>query len=314
MKKVIRDFSRENYSNLEKRVVEAHEDLLRCQDQTLSNPNLINADLELEAQTTWSTLQKAEEGFFLQRSRLQRLKDGDSNTKYFHRMADSRYTINHILYLYDDQGTKIETEHGIGDLCVNYFSNLLGGESPTSALIQSDMDLLLPFRCTSDQKRNLEMDFTDSEVKQAFLALPRNKTSGPDGYSAEFFSQNWDIVGHETRAAVQEFFRSGQLLSQWNATTLVLIPKTPNASTTSEFRPISCLNTVYKVIARLLSARLQLLLSQVISPAQSAFLSGRSLSENVLLTTELIQGYNRSNIEPRGFLKVDLKKAFDSLN
>jgi len=103
-------------------------------------------------------------------------------------------------------------------------------------------------------------------------------------------------------------------LKQWNATSLVLIPKITNASRSTDFRPISCLNTVYKVIAKLIASKLQTILSHVISPSQSAFMPGRLLAENVLLATELVQGYNRSNIESRAMLKVDLRKAFDSVN
>lgn len=152
------------------------------------------------------------------------------------------------------------------------------------------------------------------EVREAFFSLPRNKTSGPDGYSAEFFIGCWILIGPEVTAAVLEFFKSGKILKQWNATNLVLIPKVTNASRTSDFRPISCLNTVYKVISKLIATRLQSILSQVISPAQSAFMPGRLLAENVLLATEVVQGYNRKQIEPRAMLKVDLRKAFDSVS
>lgn len=112
--------------------------------------------------------------------------------------------------------------------------------------------------------------------------------------------------------AVSEFFSSGKLLRQWNTTTLVLIPKITNASSTTDFRSISCLNTIYKVISKLLANRLQAILSEVISNPQSAFMPGRLLAENVLLATEIVHGYNWRNIEPRGMLKVDLRKAFDS--
>lgn len=52
-------------------------------------------------------------------------------------------------------------------------------------------------------------------------------------------------------------------------------------------------------------------LEHVVSHAQSSFMPGRLLAENVLLATELVQGYKRSNISPRAMLKVDLHKAFD---
>ena len=175
------------------------------------------------------------------------------------------------------------------------------------------MNLLLTFRCSSSQVSELESMFTSDDIKTAFLSLPRNKACGPDGFSAEVFTNSWSIIGAEVTAAIKEFFSSGSLLKQWNATTLVLIPKTANASCTSDFRPVSCLNTLYKVIAKLLTDRLQSLLSDVISPTQSAFLPGRSLAENVLLATEMVHGYNWRNISPRGMLKVDLRKAFDSV-
>lgn len=117
--------------------------------------------------------------------------------------------------------------------------------------------------------------------------------------------------GSKVIEAVKEFFLSGKLLTQWNTTTLVLIPKLTNASRTSDFIHISCLNTLYKVIAKLLTGRLQKLLPQVIYTSHSAFLPGRLLAKNALLATEIINGYNRKNVAPRGILKVDLRKAFD---
>lgn len=67
------------------------------------------------------------------------------------------------------------------------------------------------------------------------------------------------------------------------------------------------------MISRLLSSRLLPILTQVISPAQSTFLPGRPLGENILLATDLVNGYNRQSEEPKAMLKVDLRKAFDSV-
>lgn len=115
-------------------------------------------------------------------------------------------------------------------------------------------------------------------------------------------------------AVVQEFFVSGKNLKQWNSTAVTLIRKKPSASKISEFRPISCCNTLYKVISKLLANRLKQILPSIISNSQSAFIPGRSLAENVLLATELVAGYNWKNISKRAMLKVDLQKAFDTVN
>lgn len=111
-----------------------------------------------------------------------------------------------------------------------------------------------------------------------------------------------------------EFFSSGQILKQWNWTTITLIPKIVNAERVTDFRPISCCNILYKVISKILARRLEKILPDMISPNQSAFVKGRLLIENMLLASELMQGFNQKHISRRGVLKVDLRKTFDSLS
>ena len=72
-------------------------------------------------------------------------------------------------------------------------------------------------------------------------------------------------------------------------------------------------HNVYKVVSKLLASRLLPVLVEIISPHQSAFMPDRLLGENVLLATDLVQGYNRQDSEAKAMLKVDLKKAFDSV-
>ena len=196
---------------------------------------------------------------------------------------------------------------------MDFFSDLLGGDTSPQMFVQSDLDLLFDFKCSWEQAAGFVKEFSVQEIRDAFFSLPKNKTGGPDGYSVEFFTAVWSVVGPEVTEAILEFFKSGYLLKQWNTVNLVLIPKTPNASHPSEFRPISCLNTVYKVIAKLLASRLKEILPLMISKSQSAFLPGRLLAENVLLATDLFNDYNTHNISSRGMLKVDLRKAFDSV-
>lgn len=313
LKKDIREFSKDNFSGIEKRTKEAHDALCSAQLETLAAPTVSNASNEEEALRKWAILSQAEEAFFFQRSRVQWMGLGDCSTRFYHQMVATRKSLNHVHYLLDDSGNRIDSQDNIEQHCIQYFSNLLGSEVGPPMFEQSDINLLFNFRCSNEDSQGFMKKFTPQDVKDAFFSLPKNKTSGPDGYSAEFFTSCWQFIGPEITEAVLEFFSSGQILKQWNSTSLVLIPKITNATRTTDFRPISCLNTVYKVISKLLANRLKSILPKVISNAQSAFLPGRLLAENVLLATDLVKGYKAANSEPKAMLKVDLRKAFDSV-
>lgn len=113
---------------------------------------------------------------------------------------------------------------------------------------------------------------------------------------------------------MRNLFASNFLPSAVNATILTLVPKFPGASKISDFRPISCLNTIYKVISRLLVKRLKPILPSLVLPSQTAFVKGRLLVENTMLAGELINGYHKNKGPKKITIKVDISKAFDTLS
>jgi len=124
--------------------------------------------------------------------------------------------------------------------------------------------------------------------------LNPNKAPGPDGLTSGFFKAAWGSVGDEIITSITHFFHSAFLPSSTNSTILTLVPKFPGASKLTEFRPISCLNTIYKVISRLMVKRLKPILPSLILPCQTAFVQGRLLLENTVLSSELINGYHKN--------------------
>ncbi|KAL2228622.1 UNVERIFIED_CONTAM: hypothetical protein Sindi_1841900 [Sesamum indicum] len=114
---------------------------------------------------------------------------------------------------------------------------------------------------------------TPADVKQAVFDIAEDKAPGPDGYSSGFFKAAWPIVGQEVTTVVMDFFNTGRLLKQINTTLLALIPKS----------------------------------------GASAFVPGRSIGDNIMLAQELFTGYNQSRLPPRCALKVDIRKAYDTV-
>lgn len=122
--------------------------------------------------------------------------------------------------------------------------------------------------------------------------MPKGKAPGPDGFSVKFFTGSWEVVGYALVTSVQEFFRSGFSLKKANATAISLIPKSTGAHKLSDFRSISCCNTYYKVISRILAARLKLFTALAVQQNQVSFIEGRLLWENVLLASELVADFH----------------------
>lgn len=123
------------------------------------------------------------------------------------------------------------------------------------------------------------------------------------GYTSCFFKKSWDIIGNEFMEAIEEFFASRSLLPKANHSTLV-----------RGYRPIACCNLFYKVITSILSTRLRFILESIIDQAQAELVEDRSLIENIHLAQELLRQYNHNRVASRCLLKIDLKKANDSVN
>ena len=104
------------------------------------------------------------------------------------------------------------------------------------------------------------------------------------------------------------------MCKQWNVTRLIFIPKVQSPTSPNEFRPISCYNMVYKGISKPLCSRLKKVLPSFVANNQGAFVKGRELLHNVLLCQEIARGYVRKHISPRCTIKIDLKKAYDSVH
>lgn len=111
-------------------------------------------------------------------------------------------------------------------------------------------------KVSSDQALMLAAPISDLEIYKVLNSMKWNKSLGLDGFNVNFFINCWDIVGHFTQV-IKYFFSSGRLTKGINSTTLALIPKFSNPNSMADFRPISCCNTFYKCIAKILSNRLK---------------------------------------------------------
>ncbi|GJX90379.1 zinc finger, CCHC-type containing protein [Tanacetum coccineum] len=107
-------------------------------------------------------------------------------------------------------------------LFIDHYTDFLGKEGDTTGL---DSVNLFQRRISIEEASHMIREITNKEIHDAIFAMGDNKAPGPDGYSAFFFKEAWDIVGGDIIKAVKEFFTNGVLLKELNHTIIALIPK-----------------------------------------------------------------------------------------
>ncbi|GKB13045.1 hypothetical protein Tco_0846968 [Tanacetum coccineum] len=168
-----------------------------------------------------------------------------------------------------------------------------------------------------NQRSRIDVITTSDNVEvtgiMAMFGIGDDKAPSPDGFTSVFFKKGWDVVGQEVCNAVRDFFVNGKLLKEINHTFLALIPKTTTPLKVNDYRPISCCNVIYKCISKILTNRIIEGIKEAVSENQSAFVSGRRISDNILITQELMHNYHLDRGHPRCAFKVDIQKAYDTV-
>ncbi|XP_058725811.1 uncharacterized protein LOC131597115 [Vicia villosa] len=160
---------------------------------------------------------------------------------------------------------------------------------------------------------SIERPFSEMEVKEAIWSCDGNKSAGLDGYSLEFYKRFWVVIREDVLRLCNDFHDKGTLVKSITSSFLALIPKNNNPQNLGEYRPICLVGSIYKIISKILAARLKEVIDTLVSNNQTAFVPGRNKMDGVLLVNELLDWMKKKK---RGsiLLKVDFEKAYDSVS
>ena len=219
---------------------------------------------------------------------------------------NGRRATNTITKLEGTNGELISGEEDIKGEIISFFSRLYSSSHP-------------PFRgfdgidwspIVVEEATDLVRPFEEEEVKKAVFDCDGNKSPGPDGFTLAFFQKCWDEVKADIMSVMNDFHASGVVNRGVNETYIALIPKKYGSCRISDFRPISLVTSLYKIISKVLVSRLKDVLDSTISKNQGAFVANRQILDVALVANEVVEEF-RANGKKGLVFKIDFEKAYD---
>ncbi|CAL5336186.1 unnamed protein product [Camellia sinensis] len=305
----LRRWNMEVFGNIDDQLKQA-EDELHEWDLKAESRSLLEAEVhrrrEIRSQV-WQ-LSRSKERMWLQKSRMSWAQNGDKNTRLFHLMASNRQRKNSLDSV-QVNGVAVEDPSIVKQVVENYFTRVFAESWESRPKLAGSFLSITDV----DSKEVLEANFSEAEIWAAIQDCDGNKAPGPDGFNLHCIQKCWSIMKGDFMQLFQEFHRNGKLAKGVNSSFITLIPKKKNPLDLSDFRPISLVSSIYKVLAKVLSRRIRQVLPKLIGEVQTAFLSGRCILDGVLIANEVVDWWRKS--KKKGvILKLDFEKAYDSVN
>lgn len=249
--------------------------------------------------------------FWQEKSKNIRFLEGDRNTTFFHRQAKIREAQSHISLLKNGEEL-LNTNDDIENHVLYYFTNIF---SANVRYVENDLpNKFIPNLVTAEENNMLTALPSFEDVKKAVFDLDGDAAPGPDGFPGHFFQYFWHIIGADVVNSTQHFFLHNYIMPSLNSNLLILIPKVAGADNLDNFRPIALANFQFKIITKILADRLGVIASKIISQHQRGFIPGRHIQDCIMIASEAVNMLHKKTYGGNLALKIDIRKAFDTLN
>lgn len=249
------------------------------------------------------------------RSKARWYEDGEKNSRYFLNLEKRSSLKKKITKLTLSDGKETEDPTEILEEEKSFYKTLYSSKKVNPDDPGFDIffnnNLITPL--DEDQSKKCEGKLTEEECNQALNHMQSGKTPGSDGFTSEFYKCFWEDIKTEVLASINYGFDKGKLSICQRRGIISLLPKKDKPTNLlNNLRPISLLNTDYKIATKAIARRLENILPFIINPDQTGYIKGRYIGENVRLISDMIKYTTDKNL-PGIAIFLDFEKAFDSI-
>ena len=240
------------------------------------------------------------------RSRCNWIEQGEKNSKYFDALESARYTAKVIHSLISEDGQEVVNTADIMKMQAEYYRKLYEKDDT----VKFEINGLAPNHVSDEAYELLNSMISAEEVSDAVLDLKNNKCPGPDGIPIDFYKVFWKYLRNNLIQVIEYNYNTKSMHKSASQGVLNLIPKkNKDSRILKNLRPITLLNTDYKIIEKVLVNRIIPELANIIHQDQKGFLPNRRIAHNIRKIFDVISQIDKD--DPAIILQIDFQKAFD---
>lgn len=247
------------------------------------------------------------------RSRAQWIEEGEKPTRFFFRLENKRADKNSFDSLLDADGIEKTSQSDITKILTAFYKDLFTEDSTIDMQIQTKIVDDLELSLNDQERDSCEGLLSPDELFAALKGLQTGKSPGSDGLPTEFYLAFWDDIGDSLSLVLNERFRLGSLTDSQRESLLRLIHKKDDRRLPKNWRPISLLNTDYKLVSKVITERLKSVMSSVVHQDQTCSVPGRSIFSNLQFVRDLLDMIDKTD-ETGILVTLDQEKAFDRVD
>lgn len=228
----------------------------------------------------------------------------------FHRVGKKKTILREIM----TESSSITAQKDLFKFITEFYTNLYASEAYILGAMEAQAECWasVPRKVLQDTNEALTRDLRIKNILEAIRALPKGKALGHDGVPMEFFHELAEEVALSLLSAFTEMLSIGSTSAFINKGFITLIPKAGDRAKLGNWRPITLLGSVYKILAKTLAGRISSALTNVIKPNQTGFVEGRSILDNIFMAQEAL-GWVEESEQDLVLLLLDFEKAFDRI-
>ena len=246
------------------------------------------------------------------RTKVQFLEEGEKSTRYFFSLEKCRKADQTIRLLTKQNLDAISEPEDILKETHDFYKSLFDAEPGDEHATNQFLNDSFP-KLTDSAKEICEGPIAEGELRKAVQSMENNKSPGLDGLTANFYKKFWGLLSKNLTIVFNYAYENGQLSTSQRRGVISLLFKKGDRTQLKNWRPITLLNTDYKILTKALANRLQRVLPSIIHSDQTASIKGRTINDNIRLLHDVITYANENNL-PLAVISVDQLKAFDRVS